>query len=99
MSFGTAGLRSKMGAGNSQMNDLTIIQTTQVNEEYFCDLIIITTTLYFFKGFLAYLKTVFPNLNELGIVVGFDGRHHSNRLVPDTYYFSIISFCFLIIPA
>lgn len=29
MAFGTAGLRAKMGAGNSQMNDLTIIQTTQ----------------------------------------------------------------------
>ncbi len=30
MSFGTAGLRSRMGAGYSMMNDLTIIQTTQV---------------------------------------------------------------------
>jgi phosphomannomutase len=30
MSFGTAGLRSKMGAGYSMMNDLTIIQTAQV---------------------------------------------------------------------
>ncbi|CAL8072016.1 unnamed protein product [Calicophoron daubneyi] len=29
MEFGTAGLRAKMGPGNSQMNDLTIIQTTQ----------------------------------------------------------------------
>ncbi len=29
MSFGTAGLRSKMGAGYSMMNDLTIIQTAQ----------------------------------------------------------------------
>lgn len=30
MEFGTAGLRAAMGAGTSQMNDLTIIQTTQV---------------------------------------------------------------------
>ena len=30
MSFGTAGLRSRMGAGYSMMNDLTIIQTAQV---------------------------------------------------------------------
>lgn len=30
MEFGTAGLRAVMGAGISQMNDLTIIQTTQV---------------------------------------------------------------------
>lgn len=29
MTFGTAGLRAKMGPGYSQMNDLTIIQTTQ----------------------------------------------------------------------
>ncbi|KAH0507022.1 Phosphoglucomutase-2 [Microtus ochrogaster] len=29
MEFGTAGLRAPMGAGNSRMNDLTIIQTTQ----------------------------------------------------------------------
>ncbi|GFO18335.1 phosphoglucomutase-2 [Plakobranchus ocellatus] len=29
MEFGTAGLRTRMGPGNSQMNDLTIIQTTQ----------------------------------------------------------------------
>uniref|UniRef100_A0A9L0ISW2 Phosphoglucomutase 2 n=1 Tax=Equus asinus TaxID=9793 RepID=A0A9L0ISW2_EQUAS len=30
MEFGTAGLRSAMGVGVSHMNDLTIIQTTQV---------------------------------------------------------------------
>jgi hypothetical protein len=30
MSFGTAGLRAKMGAGYNMMNDLTVIQTTQV---------------------------------------------------------------------
>ena len=30
MLFGTAGLRAKMGAGYSQMNDLTVIQTAQV---------------------------------------------------------------------
>lgn len=29
MAFGTAGLRARMGAGYSQMNDLTIIQTAQ----------------------------------------------------------------------
>ncbi|KAK2547619.1 Phosphopentomutase [Acropora cervicornis] len=29
LSFGTAGLRSKMGAGFSRINDLTIIQATQ----------------------------------------------------------------------
>lgn len=34
MEFGTAGLRSAMGAGFSKMNDLTIIQTTQGLCEY-----------------------------------------------------------------
>ncbi|KAK7464022.1 hypothetical protein BaRGS_00037986 [Batillaria attramentaria] len=29
MEFGTAGLRARMGAGNSMMNDLTIVQTAQ----------------------------------------------------------------------
>lgn len=29
MEFGTAGLRSRMGAGYSMMNDLTIVQTSQ----------------------------------------------------------------------
>lgn len=30
MEFGTAGLRAAMGPGVSRMNDVTIIQTTQV---------------------------------------------------------------------
>jgi len=34
MEFGTAGLRTRMGPGNSQMNDLTIIQTTQGLAKY-----------------------------------------------------------------
>jgi len=34
MEFGTAGLRSRMGAGYSMMNDLTIIQTGQGFLEY-----------------------------------------------------------------
>ena len=34
MEFGTAGLRAAMGAGISHMNDLTIIQTTQVPHLY-----------------------------------------------------------------
>lgn len=34
MEFGTAGLRAAMGPGISRMNDLTIIQTTQVPHLY-----------------------------------------------------------------
>lgn len=36
MEFGTAGLRAAMGAGVSCMNDLTIIQTTQVSQQICC---------------------------------------------------------------
>lgn len=41
MEFGTAGLRAAMGAGISHMNDLTIIQTTQVlySSYYFIQLV------------------------------------------------------------
>lgn len=61
MEFGTAGLRAKMGAGNSQMNSLTIIQTAQ--------------------GLLKYLKEKFSaaDLSQRGIVIGFDGRYHSDE--------------------
>jgi len=31
-----SGLRAAMGAGYSMMNDLTIIQTTQVNDSFIC---------------------------------------------------------------
>uniref|UniRef100_A0A4W5Q5K0 Phosphoglucomutase 2-like 1 n=1 Tax=Hucho hucho TaxID=62062 RepID=A0A4W5Q5K0_9TELE len=34
MTFGTAGLRAAMGAGFALINDLTIIQSTQVNNSY-----------------------------------------------------------------
>lgn len=37
MEFGTAGLRAAMGAGISRMNDLTIIQTTQVAKYVICE--------------------------------------------------------------
>lgn len=36
MEFGTAGLRAAMGAGVSCMNDLTVIQTTQVSQRARC---------------------------------------------------------------
>ena len=34
MAFGTAGLRAAMGAGFALINDLTIIQSTQVNNSF-----------------------------------------------------------------
>jgi phosphoglucomutase/phosphopentomutase len=60
MEFGTAGMRSRMGAGYSMMNDLTIIQTGQ--------------------GFLNYLTGFFgQDLQECGIIIGYDARHNSSR--------------------
>ncbi|KAK3099451.1 hypothetical protein FSP39_004554 [Pinctada imbricata] len=59
MEFGTAGLRARMGAGYSQMNDLTIIQTTQ--------------------GLTKYLLDTNDNVQRQGVVVGYDGRHNSER--------------------
>lgn len=37
LQFGTAGLRGRMGAGYSQLNDLVIIQTTQGLNAYLQD--------------------------------------------------------------
>ena len=61
MAFGTAGLRSTMGPGPSQMNDLTIIQTSQ--------------------GLLKYAENHFglQQLQEKGIVVGYDARYNSKN--------------------
>ncbi|KAJ8298163.1 hypothetical protein KUTeg_024694 [Tegillarca granosa] len=59
MEFGTAGLRARMGAGYSMMNDLTIIQTSQ--------------------GLAKYLLSNNPNVKQKGVVIGYDGRHNSNR--------------------
>lgn len=60
--IGTAGLRGKMDAGYSCMNDLVIVQTGQ--------------------GFLKYLEQYRANILKTGgIVIGFDGRHNSKRLV------------------
>ncbi|KAK3576083.1 hypothetical protein CHS0354_014087 [Potamilus streckersoni] len=56
MEFGTAGLRARMGAGFSMMNDLTIIQASQ-----------------------GLCKYVLSTGSQKPIVIGYDGRHHSNR--------------------
>ncbi|XP_030055852.1 glucose 1,6-bisphosphate synthase [Microcaecilia unicolor] len=54
LTFGTAGLRSAMGAGFSCINDLTVIQSTQ--------------------GMCRYLERCFVDLNQRGLVVGYDTR-------------------------
>lgn len=51
MTFGTAGLRSAMGAGFCYINDLTVIQSTQVSiTEYFM------CTIYHTIFFALYLR-------------------------------------------
>ncbi|XP_028401689.1 glucose 1,6-bisphosphate synthase-like [Dendronephthya gigantea] len=60
IAFGTAGLRAKMGAGFSLLNDLTVIQASQ--------------------GLCRYLESMFPNVKKMGIVIGYDARHNSERL-------------------
>ena len=46
MEFGTAGLRAAMGVGVSRMNDLTIIQTTQVPRVFVTQLFLTRTRCY-----------------------------------------------------
>ena len=59
IAFGTAGLRARMEAGFSRMNDLTVIQTSH--------------------GLAQYLLDHVPAAAKAGVVIGFDGRHHSKR--------------------
>lgn len=59
MEFGTAGLRARMGTGFSQMNDVTIIQTSQ--------------------GLSKYLLKTCPDVKKNGVIIGYDGRHNSQR--------------------
>lgn len=43
MTFGTAGLRAPMGAGFSRINDLTVIQATQVSPAHLLPVPSLTT--------------------------------------------------------
>ncbi|KAK1792535.1 hypothetical protein P4O66_012473 [Electrophorus voltai] len=71
MEFGTAGLRAAMGPGVSRMNDLTIIQTTQVRKST------IHTISQTTQGLCRYLERCFADLKERGVVIGFDARQHT----------------------
>lgn len=86
MEFGTAGLRAAMGAGTSRMNDLTIIQTTQVRSTR-----VYTSRVWTLgddhdhlpssvcpsqQGLCRYLEESFGDLKERGVVIGYDARAH-----------------------
>ncbi|KAG6449374.1 hypothetical protein O3G_MSEX006032 [Manduca sexta] len=58
--FGTAGLRGRMGAGYTCMNDVVVLQTAQ--------------------GLCSYIQKLCSQTPlHNGVVIGFDGRHHSKR--------------------
>ena len=60
--FGTAGLRGKMQAGFSFMNDLTVIQASQG----------------LVKSVESVFANGAPEGVELGVCIGHDARHHSS---------------------
>jgi len=66
-----------MEAGFSRMNDLTVIQVSQVGGS------IPPTNLLFHvdlsQGLCAYVLTTVGNAANRGVVVGHDHRHHSER--------------------
>lgn len=73
MTFGTAGLRAKMGAGYCYMNDLTVIQTAQVGLQHLtalsphcCTLCTYSLVLLFFLVILLHsVSTCFQLLSML----------------------------------
>ena len=89
MSFGTAGsvvactsmlvtplstgLRAAMGAGYSRMNQLTIIQTTQVSFTI-CYVILFLMTC---QGLCEFILKEFKDARQRGVVVGRDARRNS----------------------
>ncbi|KAG2348449.1 Phosphoglucomutase, first 3 domain-containing protein [Suillus weaverae] len=64
--FGTAGLRGKMEAGWSRMNDLIVIQASQAANPLQ-------------QGLCAYVLKHVENAATRGVVVGHDHRHNSER--------------------
>lgn len=72
------GLRGRMEAGWSRMNDLIVVQTSQVR------LIVVLHVLIRFgvklndkKGLCSYATSHIPDARSRGVVIGHDHRHHS----------------------
>ncbi|RUS22477.1 hypothetical protein BC937DRAFT_88846 [Endogone sp. FLAS-F59071] len=61
------GLRAATEAGFSRMNDLTVIQATQISLHNL-----------HVQGLVKYLIETVPNVQDKGVVIGHDHRHHSN---------------------
>ena len=63
LTFGTAGLRARMGAGFSRLNSLTIIQTSQGLAQYLLE-----------EGAASTASAA-----SAGVVIGYDGRNNSKK--------------------
>lgn len=74
-----------MGAGFSRINDLTVIQSTQVPLHSLLYSVVSTTltcdkSVHVFcvpvpgQGLHSYLSRCFPDLDDRGVVIGFDTR-------------------------
>ena len=70
------GLRGRMEAGFSRMNDLTVIQASQVRKRPPTDLFL---NVYSYQGLCAYVLKTVDNVPHRGVIVGHDHRHHSER--------------------
>ncbi|KAH7889858.1 hypothetical protein F5I97DRAFT_1800865 [Phlebopus sp. FC_14] len=72
--FGTAGLRGRMEAGWARMNDLIILQASQVSSTSLHDYLLTVP-----QGLCAYLLRHVVDAASRGVVVGHDHRHNSER--------------------
>ena len=68
-----------MGAGWARMNDLIIIQTSQVMCLMNSERILILNVTVSYKGLAAYVSDTIPNAKDRGIVIGHDHRHNSEK--------------------
>jgi hypothetical protein len=75
--FHRTGLRGRMEAGWSRMNDLTVIQASQVRSAFKSAHNIINTL--YLKGLCAYVLANVRDAETRGIVVGHDHRYNSER--------------------
>lgn len=73
IAFGTAGLRGEMKPGYIYMNELTVLQASQVTPSLSC------SSSFFLKGLCAYLLATPSDATSKGVVVGYDGRHNSSK--------------------
>ena len=77
LSSASAGLRGRMEAGWSRMNDLIVIQASQVRLHL--THAAFTEGLTAQKGLCAYVLENVKEATSKGVVIGHDHRHHSKK--------------------